>query len=585
MSVISHKDNQSTSRIKRRDRGLNSYALRKTLSKEISYKNYALFLKLGLTGVLASLLMASCAVGPEPIKVGERQQALGKAVGVLETTPRPVKAVSLSEAIARAIRFNLATRVQAYQAVIENTQVDLANLAMLPDILTNSGYRFRDPAYASFGPGSNGQPNYAANPTIAEQRQRRLQDLTFNWNVLDLGLSYFRAQQQADRAIIAIEAERRARHQIVQDTIIAWYRAETERKIRTKLEPLLIRVHHAMQLSKENERSRLQEPIEALSYQRDILETIQNLDYWKKDLAGSEYTFTTMLGLKSDNNVITGEADFNVTSAHLKRGKLQAAALDQRPDVQTSLYESRMSKRDAIMALMELLPVPTFTVGNNYDSNKFLAYNEWFSLGSQMGLNLVKLARVPTVNTLNQEKIEMARQKVVAVVSAALVQIDIALAQLDQWEKIEATSRENKEVSDRIVKQVKAAEIAKQASESQLVREELRSFVAEIRYDIARNEEKAAAARLMASTGIDFASADGASIEETAKQIRHSVNEFNSGKGTEIDLVQEEISSNDLSKFRTSSKNDYKNVPPISLPSGDNSKWISQVGPIRGSAQ
>ena len=585
MSVILHK-NRSTFHGPRacgKDLSLGAQSTR-VLSDKIN-KNARSFLKFCFSSVCVSLILASCAVGPEPIKVGERQKALGKAVDILETTPRPVKAVSLSEAIARAIRFNLATRVQAYQAVIENTQVDLANLAMLPDVLTNSGYRFRDPAYASFGPNANGQPNYAANPTIAEQRQRRLQDLTFNWNVLDLGLSYFRAQQQADRAIIAIEAERRARHQIVQDTIIAWYRAETERKIRTKLEPLLIRVQHAMQIARENEKSRLQEPMEALSYQRDILETIQNLDYWKKDLAGSEYTFATMLGLKSENNIVTGEADFSVTTAHLKRGKLQAAALDQRPDVQTSLYESRMSKRDAIMALIELLPVPTFTLGNNYDSNKYLVYNEWTSVGSQIGLNLVKLARVPTVNTLNQEKIEMARQKVVAVVSAALVQVDLALAQLDQWEKIEATSKENKDVSDRIVKQVKAAEIAKQASESQLVREELRSFVAEIRYDIARNEEKAAAARLMASTGIDFASADGATIEDTARQIRHSVSEFNSGKGAEIDLVQEEISANDLSKFKPAPGNNNKNVPPISLPPGDNSKWISQVGPIRGSAQ
>lgn len=507
-------------------------ALRAVFSQlHFFFKNKKSYLLL----ITCSFSLQNCAIGPDPIKPSERLQAIDARLRDLHKTPRPVTQISLSESIARAVRYNLSTRVQAYQAVLENTQIDLANMAMMPDLLSNSGYRFRNPEYQSRGP--NG-----SQATIAEQQNRRLQDLTFSWSLLDFGLSYFRARQQSDRAMIAIEQERKTRHQIVQDTIIAWYRAQAERNIREEYDPILIRVNKAINQAKQIESLRIQEPMEALGYQREVLDTIQNIESWKKDLAGSEYTLATMIGLESEPGIITGEEDINISSANLKRSKLQGAAITKRADIEIALYETRISNREALIALLELAPIPSFTLGNNYDSNSYLVYNQWMSLGGQVAANVAKLARFPAVNSLNKERSDLARQKAVAVLSAAFLQVDIALAQLIELEKYQKTSEEALKVSTRIAEQVHAASMAHQIGELQVVKEDLRAFLSKVRRDIAKNEEKSAGARLMASVGVDFAQSANDDIPAAARQIRSAIVEFQKGQGVDI----EDIAGSDL---------------------------------------
>ena len=48
-----------------------------------------------------------------------------------------------------------------------------------------------------------------ANPTysVSQDKKRNTYDVAFTWNVLDFGLSYVRAQQQADRFLINKESK------------------------------------------------------------------------------------------------------------------------------------------------------------------------------------------------------------------------------------------------------------------------------------------------------------------------------------------------------------------------------------------
>lgn len=337
--------------------------------------------------------------------------------------------------------------------------------------------------------------------------------------------------------MIALEQERRTRHQIVQDTIIAWYRARTERSIREEYEPLLNRANNALQKAKKIEANLLQEPMEALAYQRDALDTIQNIESWKKDLAGSEFALANMIGLASEASIIAGEDDLNISSRQLTRSQLQATALLKRADIEIALYETRISRREALIALLELAPIPSFTIGNNYDSNTYLVYNQWMALGGQIAVNLAKLARYPAISSLNNERINLAHEKAVAVLSAALLQVDIAFAQLKELEKYYSTSRQAFDVSQKISRQIHAAYSAHQIGEMQVIREELRAFLSKVRMDIAKIEQKSAAARLMASVGVDFAPAASDNINTSSQEIRASVSYFEKGHGKNIEEV------------------------------------------------
>lgn len=541
------------------------------LSVKVSKAKYAVIFCLALSG---------CALGPDPIKPAEHKEAIEARLFDLGNTPRPQgKQISLSEAVARAVRYNWAERVQAYQAVLENTQIDLANMAMIPDLLSNSGYRFRNPEYASQNP-------QRTSVVIAEQQNRRLQDFTFSWSLLDFGLSYFRARQQADRAMIAVEQERKVRQQIVQDTIIAWYRARAERRIREEYEPLLVKANAALQRAVEIEKARLQEPMEALAYQRDVLDTIQNIESWKKDLAGSEFALANMIGLASQPGIVAGEEDIEIASSRLSRSQLQATALMKRTDIEIALYETRISRREALIALLELAPIPSFTLGNNYDSNNYLVYNQWMALGGQIAINLAKLARYPSVSMLNNERIGLAQEKAVAVISAALLQVDIAYAQLKELEKYLHSSEQALAVSERMARQVHAAFDANQIGQIQALREDLRSFLSKVRRDIAKIEERSAGARLMASVGVDFSPASSDDIENSSKEIRASVSYFQKGGGKNVEDI---VGSDLVNKASHSAENVPQMVRQPSPPTRTLARKIrsNSGGPypsLRGSA-
>lgn len=466
--------------------------------------------------------LGGCLVRPEPMSVDERRSSIDVSLNALRSTPRPEKALALSEAIALAIRNNRSARVQAYQTAIERKQVDLANTAMLPDILVDAGYRYRNPEYETYNPSFT-------STSVAEEKARQLGNLSFSWNILDFGISYLRAKQQADKALLSIERDRKVAHQIVQDTISVWYRAEISRKIQVELDPIMARVNRALEQSRRIEQNRIQEPIEALMYQREMLEVLQSFNILKKDLAGSDYALANMIGLSSEYRVVTGKADLDLGKTKFTRPSLHRLALDQRPDVQMALYESRMSERDAQIAIMELIPVPSINFGGNYDSNKYLVANDWFSISAQIAQNISKLARLPSVTTLNAQKEELSKQQSVLVVGAAILQVDVAYAQLLEAQASLNTAKLQLEVADRIARQMKNSRAERQIGEIQLIREDLRLFLAAIRYEVALLDVKAAGARLMVSTGIDLSVPDAEDPVAAARTIRQLAQYFEKG--------------------------------------------------------
>ena len=348
----------------------------------------------------------------------------------------------------------------------------------------------------------------------------------------------------------------------------------------------MIRVNRALDYAKKSESLRLQDPAEALTYQKDILDTVQNIEFWKKDLAGAEYALATTIGLKSEAGIIAGDADIDVSSSNLKRSVLQGTAITKRPDIESTLYETRMSKRDAVIALLELAPIPSFTLGNNYDSNQYLVFNNWMSLGGQAAANISKLLRYPSVNALNTEKIDLARQKAAAVLSAALLQVDMSLAYLLEVEKMLKTSQEVALVSEKLATHMHANQAAQQVGELQVVREDLRAFASRVRRDIALNDTRSAGARLMASVGVDFAVDADEDISSSAKRIRASVTEFRRGQGADIEnVVGSDLIAKNLSQVDGVPNQPQLSSAPLKSPSKSRSVTDNAPSQLRGSGQ
>lgn len=474
---------------------------------------------------LASILLASCSVTPQPFTDIERNQAIEKNLTELYSTQvTPVRSLTLSEAIARAITYNHDVRLQAYATVVEQRQVDVSNWSIMPDIVASAGYRARgtDNLVLSKNIASG---TVSTNPSISEDKARGVADLTFSWNVLDFGLSYLRAQQQADKYLQASERDRRVRHQIVQEAITAWYRAKTAEELEKNISPLMVRVRRAIDASRSAEASRAETPLVALSYQRELLDMLQMLDSMKRDLSSSGNILAALTGLPPSNSVHTGNIDVDIRRPSYSRKELERIALHQRPDVRVSLYQARITESEASVALASLLPVPSIQAGPSYDSNSYTVNHNWIGMSAQIAQSLLKPLRYETTSRLNDARDALAREQALAVTAASLLQVNLADEMYGVAQDALKTAEMQLDVSRRIHKQTRNATLLEQQGEITLIREDMKLVLSQVRRDLAAQEVRSAAAKLLVSTGFDvypegFKDED---IDAIAKQVRRNI--------------------------------------------------------------
>jgi len=88
------------------------------------------------------------------------------------------------------------------EEALASAQVDLAQYDMLPTLAAEAGFTSRDNVEASSSESIQTQAQSLV-PSTSTNRDRVTANARLSWNVLDFGVSYFQAKQQADRYLIA----------------------------------------------------------------------------------------------------------------------------------------------------------------------------------------------------------------------------------------------------------------------------------------------------------------------------------------------------------------------------------------------
>lgn len=456
--------------------------------------------------------MSGCAVLPEPI---EHEMLIERAQvkhDILQRPSAPVaQPIALHEAIARAIMHNRERRLQALEAVIAQGQLDLDSFDMLPQFTVSAGMSERNNYAASASTqfvGNNPEslgtsPNYS----VSQDKSQYNESTAFSWSVLDFGLSYVRAKQQADRYLIAKERERKVIHNITQDVRNAYYRALTAEKLFTQLQPLAYRANKALEHSRELERYLTQSPLEALSYQRELLDIMRTLQTLNQQYNTARMELAVLMGLPPMTVfelVDTFPGNYSLPSWQMNVETMEQLALLQRPELVESNYIERIAVHEARAAMLGLMPNLNFTAGYYHDSNQYLKFNDWTNLSTQASWNLFNLLKVNQNRQLGDMKELHAREQTLAMAVAVLAQVHLARSQIEDDVYAFMLADNYYGVTKRINDQVKAARLAQTVGEMDEIREDMNLLLASVRRDLAYVDLQSSYGRLMTSIGIDL---------------------------------------------------------------------------------
>jgi outer membrane protein TolC len=454
---------------------------------------------------LLSALVAGCAVTTAPLAPEERERLGREAREQLfagqEAFARPL---TLEDATARAIKYQAEHRQRRMEEAAAAAQLEVAQFDLLPRFMANAGYSTRNNEAFGFGVTPDG--SITTTPSAAQEKTLRTGGVGVAWNLLDFGVSYFRAKQLSDQKLIAEERRRKALQTLVHDVRIAWWRAEAAQRLLPESDRLLNEIDQAIEKTRLVEQSRLLPPVQTATLRRALLDLAQQIALRRQELVQAQVELAALINSPPGVELRVASPpseEREVPDLTTDVEKLEALALSQRPELAEEGYRARISADEARKAMVGILPNVSLNVMSNYDSNRFLVNNNWYSLGLNVALNLTKVFSIPAMNRSEeaQRRADDARRQAMAM--AVLAQTRIAAVRYtlvaDEFMVWDEAARDD----DLIVQHLASSEAAGIDNELEVVRARARAVASHINRDLAYANVQAVIARLYNSVGYD----------------------------------------------------------------------------------
>ena len=427
------------------------------------------------------LLLAACGtVAPvawTASEIGSRVTADLKAMyGDQEHVTAPI---TFHEASARALKYNLDYRLKLMENALSKDLAGVSNYEMLPSLVAGAGYvsRNNDSGGSSIGIEDRVE---SLRPSTSQERDRTLANLTFSWNVLDFGVSYYRAQQKADQFLMAEERRRKVAQNVLQDVRNSYWRALGAQRLLGRVDALLGRVNQALVQSKKVEKEGLMPQPQVLAYQRALLDAVNLLTLRRQDLELARAELTALMSLPpSTTYTLADESEQELPAVPANVEALERIALEKRPEILEEWYRKRVTENDIKAAKVLLWPNLSVDAGPQYDSNKYNYNSSWADVGVRLSWNVLKLTQLPALNRaqVSQNRTDDLRR--MALSMAVLTQVRVGVQRYELALSELAFAEESLRVDNSLFSFAQKAAKSQFESGLEVIRAESRALLAE----------------------------------------------------------------------------------------------------------
>lgn len=473
-----------------------------------------------------SALLGACAqLPPQPLSDADHQARVAADQQTVRQNVPPLGAtLSLDEAIARALKFNLDRRARQLEQAMTLEQYDLAGYDMLPRLVATAGYSNRDSDRLARSVNAVTGQAQGVDPSISQSREHTLTQLDLTWSLLDFGLAKYSATQAGDRVLAAAERRRKATHLLVQDVRVAYWRAASAQRLAGEVRTTLALAEEAMTDARSAEQERLRSPLDSLRYQRQLTENMRLLESIEQELVTARFELAGLINapvmmqtdLASDPTLDTGK--LLDTSAEA----MEDQALRQNPDLRELGYQRHIAATEVHKVLARAFPNLSLNLGSRYDTDSYLVHRHWNEAGAQVSVNLLNLLSLPGQRRAAQAGVALADQRRLAAHVAVLTQVHVARAQLlgarQQFQRADALWQLDSKIMDQLMRR----EQAQAGSKLERVSAQTTNIVSLLRRYQALATAHAATSKLQATLGIDPLpdSSDDLSLEQIGEQVR-----------------------------------------------------------------
>jgi len=450
-------------------------------------------------------MLQACAVKPKPYSMQQYAEQARFNRAQLTQNQQPITSpINLYQAMARALKNNLSYRVKIAEAGLRIAELNLAHYSMLPKVVADSSYTGRNNklASSSFNLSTN-SPNFSE--STSQDKKQKSVGLSVSWNILDFGLSYVRARQAGDKALISAELQRKVSQRLLEEVRNTYWRAVSYQRLSGRLEHLASQIRRARANNLYISTSGVTSKTTALFGERELVRAASTIKNLHRDIAVAKAKLAELM------NVMPG-TPFKLAMAHqtqmpmkfsMSLEAMMTRAIRDRAELHENWYQQRINQHEATAAMIELLPSLEAYAGPKWDSNSFLLNNNWVSWGAKASWNLMRVFRYPAKSRMLKHQDEVLRARALALTVSVMTQVHISRINYYQRRQELQAAADLRSVQTRLLKQLRNDEKANLISENKLLSEEMNSLITEAKYDIAHAEAQAAYANMYATIGWD----------------------------------------------------------------------------------
>ncbi len=480
---------------------------------------------------MVSACVGGCAFVPHPLTDAERSAEASQDMAEVFAAQEPLThALTLEEAFARAMAYNLDERVKGMERQVAARDFEISKFDLLPKVIATAGASTRNNELASSSTNVVTREQSLV-PSTSTDRDLKFADLTTSWNILDFWVSYFNSKQQADRVLVAEEQRRRVLQALFQDVRRAFWRAASAQRLSKDVSDTIREAERALESSRKGEN--LRAPIDALRYQKALLDELRDLEFVQRQLAVSKTELAALINLPPGTAYsLAAPRNLKIESPRLPVRQMEEVALVRNPDVREASYQVRITADETRKMLARNLPGINFSYGPNYDSNSFLVNNTWAGGAVRLSANLISLLSIPEQMKRGQLAEDTAITRRQALSMATLAKLHIAYQQYLAATKEYRWADQLASVDRRLYQQI--ANRTQTDAQSELERVSAR--VSAVESDLKRYrsfaEAQAALGRLYDAVGIDPVPDELASLDiaTLSAAIRRSASDWDNNR-------------------------------------------------------
>jgi outer membrane protein TolC len=454
-----------------------------------------------------------------------RERAVRDRVEMYQGQEPVTAPITFAQAAARALKYNLDYRLKLMETALSSSLSEVARFDMLPRLVAGAGYESRnnDSGGRSIGIDDGVE---TLRPSTSQERDRGVANLSFSWNLLDFGVSYYRAQQKADGVLMAQERQRKVIQNVLQDVRNSYWRARGAQRLLDQVDDLLKRSLKGLNRAREAERRGLLPQAQVLAYQRALLDAVNLLTIRRQDLELSRAELMALMSLPPGTVFSLAESpEPQLPAAPTDIEALETMALERRPEVMEEWYRRRVTENDIKAAKVLLWPNLSLDTGLQYDSNRFLYNHQWVDTGFKVSWNLFKLFQMPALERAQRDQISTDELRRTALSMAVLTQVRVGAQRYALAQSELEFANESLHVDQRLLEYARAAARSQFDSELEVIRAEARALLSNYQRTASYANAQAAWGRLYNSVGLDVLpeTIAGHDVDSLARAIEQSM--------------------------------------------------------------